>query len=478
MMNHDELCYLSAEDALARFRNRSLSPVELLDAVIRRAEQTEPTVNALCLRYFDEAREQAHIAERNWQTNNARPLEGIPIAIKDEALIAGKVTTNGSLLLQDSVATETDVLVQRLLAAGAIIHARTTTPEFSMAFVTGSRIWGTTRNPWNPEITPGGSSGGSGASLAAGSTTLASGSDIAGSIRVPASMNGIVGFKPPYGRVPQSAPYNLDCYSQEGPMARTVEDCRLMQNLIAGPHLRDPAAIAPRLEIPPTLPDIRDWRIGYSLDLGFQPLEDDVRTSTLAALDLFRDAGARVEEVSLDWSGRHCMKTAMIHYSSIMAAQMRRDFGAPEQRAQLTTYIRHFLDISGEVSAANLLAEIEYANRMWANLARVFERCRVLLVPTVATTNIAANFDYSKDRIQIAGKLVDPILGWVLTYPFNTLGRCPVLNLPVGLAANGVPLGLQIIGHPYDDVSVFAAGAAAERSAGGPFLARHRPALR
>ncbi len=476
-MSPNDLCYLSAADALARFRDRSLSPVDLLDAVIARAKQTEPTVNALCLRYFDEARLQARTAERAWQNGSARALEGIPVAIKDEALMAGKITTNGSLLLKECVATATDVMVQRLLDAGAIIHARTTTPEFSMAFVTDSRIWGTTRNPWNKDITPGGSSGGAGASLAAGSTTLASGSDIAGSIRVPAAMNGVVGFKPPYGRVPQSPPYNLDCYSQEGPLARTVEDCRLMQNIMAGPHLRDPVALSPKLEIPARLPDIRDWRIGYSLDLGFQPLADDVRASTLAALDLFRDAGAKVEEVNPGWSGRHCMKTAMIHYSSIMAAQMRRDFGAADQREQLTPYIRHFLEISGEVSAANLLAEVDYTNHMYSRLAQVFERCRVLLVPTVATTNIAANFDYSKDRILIADKPVDPILGWVLTYPFNTLNRCPVLNIPIGLAANGVPLGLQIIGHPYDDVSVFAAGAAAERAAGGAFLERRRPGV-
>ena len=476
-MNDDDLCYLSAADALARFRIRSLSPVELLDAIIARAEQTEPVVNALCMRYFDAARIAARQAERAWGDGTARALEGIPVAIKDEALIAGKITTNGSLLLQDQVATETDVLVQRLQAAGAIFHARTATPEFSMAFVTDSRIWGTTRNPWNPAITPGGSSGGAGASLAAGSTTLASGSDIAGSIRVPASMNGVVGFKPPYGRVPQNAPYNLDSYSQEGPLARSVEDCRIMQNIIAGPHPRDPASMSPKLEIPAVLPDIRGWRIGWSPDLGFQPLECDVRERALASLDWFRDAGAEVGEVSLGWSGRHCMKTAMIHYSTIMAAQMRRDFGAPGQREQLTPYIRHFLDLSGEVSAANLLAGIDHTNRMHAQLAEVFEHCRVLVAPTVATTAIAADFDYSKDRIRIGGKQVDPILGWVLTYPFNTLGRCPVLNIPAGLAANGVPAGIQIIGRSYDDVSVFAAGAAAERAAGGPFLGRCRPAL-
>lgn len=473
-MSNDELCYLTASAALRRFRDGSLSPVELLDAVIARAEETEPVVNALCMRYFDEARVAARRAEAAWRNGTARALEGIPVAIKDEAMIAGKITTNGSLLLEHEVADMNDISVERLLNAGAIVHARTATPEFSMAFVTDSRLWGTTRNPWNPAITPGGSSGGAGAALASGSTTLASASDIAGSIRVPAAMTGTVGFKPPWGRVPQSAPYNFDSYSQEGPLARSVEDCRLMQNVLAGPDPRDPAALVPGLEIPPPV-DLRGWRVGYSLDLGFQPLDEDVRRVTLSALDLFRAAGAGVHEVSLRWSGRLCMKTAMIHYATLMTAQMKRDYGSPQQRPQLTSYIGHFLDISGAVSGADMLAEVEQANRMYADLARVHEICDVLVVPTVATTRIAADFDYSRDDIRIAGKRVDPILGWVLTYPFNTLGRCPVLNLPVGRADNGVPVGVQIIGRPYDDACVFAAGAAVERVAGGPFLSRLRP---
>lgn len=474
-MSDDELCYLTATEALRRFRERSLSPLELLDAVIARAEQTEPVVNALCMKYFDAARAAAQGAERAWGNGTARALEGIPVAIKDEAMIAGHITTNGSLLLKDAVARDTDVSVQRLLDAGAIVHARTTTPEFSMAFVTDSRLWGTTRNPWNPAVTPGGSSGGAAASLAAGSTTLASASDIAGSIRVPAAMTGSVGFKPPFGRVPQSPPYNFDSYSQEGPLARSVEDCRLMQNVLAGPHARDPLAVAPKLDLPAAVADLRGLRVGFSPDLGFQALDDDVRRETLAALELFRSAGAVVEEVELKWSGRLCMKTAMIHYASLMTAQMKRDYGAPEQRPQLTDYISHFLDIGGEVSAADLLGEIDQTNRMYADLARVHETCDVLVVPTVATTRIAADFNYCRDRIEIGGRRVDPILGWVLTYPFNTLGRCPVLNLPVGVADNGVPVGVQIIGRPYADCDVFAAGAAMERATGGPFLSRRRP---
>ena len=202
-----DLAYLSATEALARFRDRSLSPVELTEALVARAAEVEPTVNALCITYFDQAIEQAREAEKRYAgTGEApRPLEGICVGIKDEMPIAGQPCSMGSLRYKDEMPGYTDPVGQRLIDAGAILHARTTAPEFSCAAFTHSRLWGITRNPWNPEYGVGGSSGGTGASLAAGTSTLATGSDIGGSIRIPASWNGVVGFKPPYGRVPQTA---------------------------------------------------------------------------------------------------------------------------------------------------------------------------------------------------------------------------------------------------------------------------------
>lgn len=193
----NSLCYLTAEQALRCFRNRELSPVELMTAVINRTETVEPAINAFSFTYFEEALAAAQTAEKRYRDGTARPLEGIPLAVKDESYIEGQITTNGSLLLKDNVANSTSIIIQRLLDAGAIVHARTTTPEFSVAVFTWSKLWGVTRNPWNLAITPGGSSGGSAASLAAGTTTLATGSDIGGSIRVPASLCGLVGYKAP-----------------------------------------------------------------------------------------------------------------------------------------------------------------------------------------------------------------------------------------------------------------------------------------
>jgi amidase len=476
-MNSD-LCWLGACGALRLFHARKLSPVELMDAVIRRAETIEPKINALCFRHFEEAQAAARAAEHAYATQTARALEGLPLAVKDESAITGQITTNGSLLLKDCVASETDVSIRRLLNAGVIVHARTTTPELSCAFVTWSKLWGVTRNPWNTDITPGGSTGGGAAALAAGTTTFANGTDIAGSIRMPAAMCGIVGYKPPYGRVPQSPPWNLDPYSHDGPMARSVADCALMQNVISGPHASDIASLWPKIRIPPEFENIRHWRIGFSTGLDIMDVDEDIRRETVRAVELFRSIGAKVEEVKLAWDRRKCEKTALIHLSLIMGAYFRRHYGSAEQRAQLTSYMRHFLDVSGEVSPDNILAELDYTNLMQASLGEIFRKYRVLIAPTVATTRIAADFDYSRDEVVVAGRKVNPFLGWTLTWPFNALSRCPVLNVPCGTADNGVPVGIQIIGRPYDDISVFQAGSAFEVAMGGPFIREgNRPNL-
>ena len=200
----DDLCYLSATEALAAFKARKLSPVELLQAVIARADAVDPKINAFPMKLYDRALGEARKAEARYMKTDGRTraLEGVPMAIKDETTIKGWRTTFGSVVFKDNIDTYTAPAAERIIKAGAVIHARSAAPEFSCAPYTHSRQWGITRNPWNLDYSPGGSSGGAGASLAAGSTTLANGSDIGGSIRIPASMCGVVGFKPPYGRNP------------------------------------------------------------------------------------------------------------------------------------------------------------------------------------------------------------------------------------------------------------------------------------
>lgn len=301
-MSDLDLCYMPATEALSLFRKKKLSPVELMTAVIDRAEKTKDTINAFTYTHYDEALSLAKKAEARYaKGRKTGPLEGLPVAVKDESYIAGKPTSNASLILKDFVAEKTSPNNQRIMAAGGIVHARTATPEFSCAGYTWSRLWGVTRNPWNPKFTTGGSSGGSGAALAAGLAPIATGSDIGGSIRIPASACGVVGFKPPYGRNPDDPPFNLDFYCHTGPMARTVEDTILLQNVMCGPHPLDIASLRPKLTLPTKYKPIGKWKIAWSMDLGLFEVDREVQKNTLAALDVFRSLGATVEEVDLGW---------------------------------------------------------------------------------------------------------------------------------------------------------------------------------
>jgi Asp-tRNA(Asn)/Glu-tRNA(Gln) amidotransferase A subunit family amidase len=468
------LHYLSATEALARFRARDLSPVELLDAVIARAEAVEPTVNALCHTFYDAAREQARAAERRYASGDARALEGIPLAIKEEEAVAGQPWTQGSLIYRDLIADYSSAFAQRLLDAGAIVHARSTAPEFSCAYYTHSRLWGVTRNPWNPAVAAGGSSGGAGAALAAGTTTLASGSDIGGSIRVPASFNGVVGFKPPYGRVPQDPPFNLDTYCHCGPLARTVADCALLENVMAGPHASDIVSLRPKLVLPERFKGIAGLRIALSLDLGDWPIDPEVRANTLAVADALRAAGATVEEVDLRLGREQVRRAIAIHFQTIFGPWVAAEVAA--HRELVTPYVAAFGPTTAAiVGGASVLAGLELEAELYAPLGALLEHYEALVCPTVGTRGLEAGEDYLDGGPAVAGERLESDGEAMMTAPFNILSRCPVLAVPSGVADNGVPTGVQIVGRTYDDETVFHIGAALERER--PWAER-RPDLR
>ncbi len=472
-----DLHYMSATEALKRFRSRELSPVELMAAVIARAEAVEPHINAFGDRYFDEALEAARRAEARYQGRGPRPraLEGLPIAIKEETPVKGQRATQGSLIYKDYVPTHTAAVVERVLAAGAIIHARSTAPEFSCAPFTHSRLWGITRNPWNPAYSPGGSSGGSGASLAAGSTTLANGSDIGGSIRIPASFCGVVGFKPPYGRVPEFAPFNLDHYCHEGPLARTVQDCALLENVMAGPHPHDVTSLRPKLRIPSELRGIAGWRIALSLDLGGYEVDKDIVANTLSAADALREAGAIVEEVDLGWDRAQIKRAADIHFGVIFGPYVGQELA--KHRDEMTAYAIRFAEEAQGVTKDEFLQGLELEAAIYARLGEVLERYRVLICPTIAAAGLEAGRDYLDHGPLVNGKVQEHWLDVLMTVPFNVCSRCPVMSVPSGRAANGVPTGMQIVGRTYDDVSVFRAAAAYERVRPWLDTPARRPAL-
>ena len=446
----EDLCYLPAAEALALFRRRELSPVELMQATVDRIEALDPLVNALPIRFVDAALEAAREAEVRYGDRGPapRPLEGLPVAVKDEVEVAGQPCTEGSLILKDNVADHTAACIQRIIDAGGIIHARSATPEFCCAAITDSRLWGVTRNPWNLEYSPGGSSGGSGAALAAGMASLATGSDIGGSIRIPASFCGVVGFKPPYGRVPQAPPFNLDHYCHDGPMARTVEDCRLLENVMAGPHREDIVSLRPKLTIPDELPGVEGWKIAASLDLGGFAVADEVGENLREAAGVFRALGADVEDVGLEFAMDDLREAARGHFAAIFGSLIGQ--ALPEHRDVMTPYAVAFAEDAAKPNIG-YYRSLEIESQVYAQVADVFEEYDLLIAPVFGLPALQASLaDYDIEVMYRHG----------MTLVFNMCSRCPVLVVPCGRSRDGVPLGIQLVGRTYDDVSVFRAATA------------------
>ncbi len=459
-----DLHYLSAADALRLFRRRELSPVELMRAVIDRCLAVEPAINAFSNRYFEQALAAAAAAEARYKGKGAppRPLEGIPIAIKEEEPIAGEPWTQGSLIYATRIADATSSFAQRILDSGAIMHARTTTPEFCCAGFTHSRLWGVTRNPWNTQYSAGGSSGGSAASLAAGLTTLASGSDIAGSIRIPAAFNGVVGFKPPFGRVPQMEPFNLDVYSHCGPLARSVQDCLLFQNVVAGPDPLDHVSLAPKLELPDAIPDIVGLRIAVSPALGDWPLDPEIRRNTLDLARGLRELGALVDEIEVPVPKADVLRAMDIHFQLGFSRWLSAI--CAQHPDQVMDYTQDFADraFTG-AGAGSLWEKFELEAALYRPVGAVLNRYDALLCATNGTRGLVAGDSYIGHGPTVDGQPYRNYFDSILTPVFNLFSRCPVLSVPSGFAGNGVPTGIQIVGRPYDDLTPFRIGAACER---------------
>ncbi|MGL3805583.1 amidase [Paeniglutamicibacter sp. R2-26] len=457
-----ELHHLTATKAHELFERKELSPVELLDAVVARTAAVEPGINALTEEMLDDAYAAARTSQERFAAGGTRlgALEGIPLLLKEEQPIAGRLAEEGSLTEKGTIAEVSHPIVDRIFNAGAVVHGRTTTPEFCCAPYTHSKLWGVTRNPWNTELTPGGSSGGSGAALAAGESILATGSDIGGSIRIPSSFSGIVGFKPPFGRVPGLPPFNQDTYCADGPMGRSVADVAMLQNVIAGPHRVDQASLRPAYTLPtPNAAAAAGMRVALCVNLGDYIVDPVIEANTRAAAEALRGAGVIVEEISLPWTRKQIVEAAWAHFGGIMGPFITEVAGADSDLLMPYT-----LDFAKRAAQAGSFAEGLVAEAaVYEPLGKVFETYDALLCPTLATQGMAADFADPAGLIDVGGASVS----WIeaaLTVPFNVIGRVPVLALPSGVAPNGLPTGVQIVGRTYDDATVFTLGQALEEA--------------
>jgi len=459
-----ELCYLSATEALAKFRSRELSPVELTRALIARSEALNPQLNVLTELKQDSALAAARAAEAKYAKPRGarlRPLEGVPVAIKDFHPVKGEITTFGSYAFKDFRPAQSAPTVDRLFKAGAILLSRTTTPELAHCGITKSPLWGVSRNPWNPQYTCGGSSGGSGAAVAAGMTTLADGTDGGGSIRIPSAINGIFGYKPPFGRNPLDVDHPLETLLHYGPMTRSVADAALMQNVMSGQHVADICSLREKVELPLEYPGIKGMKLAFSMNLGYYEVAKDVQKNTLEAVRALKRLGATVEEVDVGWD-----------YSVLDAWQTWWEglFGAlcgnllPRWRHLLTPLVVKLLEAGLAHSAEKLYRSNIVRGAMWQKLGPILEKYDALICPTVAVSCLDAEHDDMIEDFRINGVKVPGYVGWAMTYPFNMMSWCPAASVPSGFGETGMPTGLQIVGRTFDDPTVFRIAAAFEKA--------------
>ena len=467
-----ELCYLPALKLRNLYRRRELSPVEVTQAILARVDALQPRLNAFVTVTGDRALEQARAAERAYRDGNAGPLAGIPLSIKDLVPTRGVRTTMGSLLHADWVPDFDAPVVERLLGAGAVLLGKTNTPEFGWKGETSNRVTGISHNPWRHGRTPGGSSGGAAAAVAAGLGPLAQGSDGAGSIRIPSCFSGIFGIKPSFGLVPQYPASAVELLSHVGPMTRTVRDAALMLGVMAGADPRDPHSWSRPCDYLAQLNDAPERpepppRVAWSPDLGTAVVDPEVARLTAAAAQRFGELGYEVEEASPDaadpWdliNVMWCVGEAGVHGDLYPEVRDHLDPGLAAIIDTAHTY--RAMDI-----AAALRARLDYYQRM-----RTFmERYELLLTPTMPLPAFAAGLD-KPDRI--GETTLDAGLSWTpFTYPFNLTGQ-PAATVPCGFTGDGLPVGLQIVGRRHADSTVLAAAATFE--AAHPW-AHHRPPL-
>ena len=459
-----DLCYLSASEAIEKFKTRETSPLELCRALIRRNEEIGAKLNATTYTFFDRALKEARAAEKkyaNIKGRRLRPLEGVCVAIKDFHSIKGEITTYGSKAYENYKPDQTAPTVERLLKAGAILFARTTTPEFAHSGVTKSPLWGITRNPWNTKCTPGGSSGGASASIAGGLTTIADGTDGGGSCRIPASFGGCVGYKPPFGRNPMDREHPLENLLHYGPIVRSVADAALMQNVMSGQHVADICSLREKLTLPAQYESIRGMKIAYSMDLGFLEVAPDVQKNTKDAVTALRRLGAKLEEVDVGWNWG-AFDTWMTRWEGAFGGLIGDLL--PRWRYEMTPWCLQIAENGLRHSAARFYKTNAGRAEQWATLGPILEKYDALVCPTLAISSLPVEHDDMSTDFRINGKPINSYVGWSSTWAFNNMAWCPVMSVPSGFGDGAMPTGLQIVGRTFDDTSVFRIAAAFEKS--------------
>jgi amidase len=445
----DDLSRKTAVELAALIATKAVSPVEVLDAHLATIARVNPHLNAIVTLVADAARALARDAEAAVMRGDALgPLHGLPIGIKDVTPTAGIRTTYGSPLFKDNVPTEDAEAVRRLKAAGAIVLGKTNTPEFAAGANTFNEVFGVTRNPWNPALSPAGSSGGSAVAVATGMVPLAQGTDFGCSIRMPASFCGIVGIRPTPGLTPNwPMPLAWDPGQVHGPLARTAEDAALMLDAIVGFSRASPISVAPPWKnaraIVRDARDLKGLRIAYVSDIagiGVEPEIDDICRATAHSL---RDAGATVEEMAFDISDGKSPYQAW-----------RGLWMVGQQFANLDHLEQFCVNLKGNVKAGLKVTALDFAAseqkraRLFQRFAKFFETHDLLITPQSPVKQFPVEMNFPT---LINGKKLDNYTDWIAGSFLITLMSLPGGSVPAGKTGDGLPVGMQIVGPRFEE---------------------------
>ena len=445
---------LPVHELIKQVKDAKLTSVEICQSYIERINKFEKDIKAWA--HFDKKLLLEKAEEADNYRKSGKPtgsLHGIPVALKDIIGTYDMPTECGTVLRKGKTQSQNAEIVDLLKSAGAIIMGKTATSE--LAFLGPPA----TRNPHDYTRTPGGSSSGSAAVIAAHMAPLSIGSQTGGSVIRPASYCGVVGYKPPYGRNPGGSAVHFDTYAVMGPMTRTVSDAAMMQNILCGPHPLDNASIRPKYVLPDTYEDIQGLRIAWSMDLSFFEVDEHVQTNTLKTLDVLKDLGAELVEVDFGWSAEadRSLQNYLDHlFNGYIKAIVETD---PDLATPWATYCAN---AAGKTSATDFSGAYETQAKMSRHVGAIMDDCYAFICPTSNFQEIPADQD-PNDSVVINGKTVDPLYGWSMAHPFNMLGRLPVLSVPSGVGGNGLPTGIQIVARHLDDERVFRVAMALEK---------------
>ena len=471
----EDLAFGSATELRAQIADGRVSPVEITELYLSRIQRLDPQLNSYITVTAERATEAARKAEQAVaRGDELGPLHGIPISIKDLQMTAGVRTTSGSLVYKDRVPDADCAVVERVLAAGAVMLGKTNTPEFGLIGVTENRLGGPSRNPWDTGRISGGSSGGAGASLAAGLCSLATASDGGGSIRIPASFNGIYGIKPTQGRVSGYSGVGrlpgVNLTGQSGPMSRTVRDSALLLQVLAGYDARDPGSM--NAPVPDFLAaadrGVEGLRVAWSRDYGYAVVEPQVAAIIEQAAGVFEELGCTVDEADL------CLDATSDAWGMLAAtgAYLAHGHLLDDPSDPLTWYARRIIEAGASYTTSDNTAAFSWREGIIRQFADQFESYDLLLSPTMGVTAFPVDgYPMVMDENE---SYANP--GWnyrALTHPINTVGF-PAASVPCGFDSDGMPVGLQIVARHGDEETVIAASAAFEQAR--PW-AHHRPAV-